>query len=710
MSNNNRNSTLHKLFYPQSVALIGASERSPWSHMIAGNLKAYAYPGKVYAVNKRAAPAHGMEAVASCHELPEVPDAAFIFVPVEAVIEAVQDAAAAGIKGAVLLTSGFAEVGDEGSALQERLVEIAQRYDMLILGPNCLGYANLPARTPLTPIPPMLPILPGSISLVSQSGATNSEIVEFAHQSNVGLNLFIATGNEAMVDIAACVDFLVDDENTKVVMVFAEAIRDTATFSHAARRALQKKKPIVILKVGASELTAKVAAAHTGSLVGDDKVFDMACRQLGVIRVNSIEELVNTSALLAYTGPLEQNGVGIVSISGGACTLFADRAETHGVELPAFSEQTQSKLHEMLPSLPATMNPLDITGAAIRDGSLFSRSLQIIGDDPSIGFVGCIYNLPWRDNLNSDHLRQQLAEVGAGLATLKQPGCLIVQTGKPITHVSRDFLASSGIPAVFGGLEDLTQALGRASWWSNLVRQQDTQPSASVAKVVVDSVRPQGERAVLDYLASKQVPVIPARTVTNREEAIAFYQTLNVPVAMKIASTDIAHKTDVGGVKLNVDGADAVGDAFDTILASVKSHAPQARIDGVLISPMRDAGIEILVGTANDPQWGPVLAVGLGGVWVEVLADTQLSLLPVSPGQVRQMLLELRAAKLLQGYRGTPAVDLERLSEVIASIGNAALALGPELETLEVNPLRVRASEVEALDGLTIWKENGEKQ
>lgn len=704
MNNNNRNNTFHRLFYPQSIALVGASERSPWSHMIAGNLKTYAYPGKVYVVNKRGAPAHGMEAVASCRELPEVPDAAFIFVPLEAVLEAVEDAAAAGIKGAVLLTSGFAETGAEGTALQERLVEIARRHDMLILGPNCLGYANLPARTPLTPIPPLLPILPGSISLVSQSGATNSEIVEFAHQSNVGLNLFIATGNEAMVDIAACVDFLVDDENTKVVMVFAEAIRDTETFSRAARRALQKKKPIVILKVGTSELTARVAAAHTGSLVGDDKVFDMACRQLGVIRVNSIEELVNTSALLAYTGPLQKPGVGIVSISGGACTLFADRADSHGVDLPELSALAQVRLREMLPSLPATMNPLDITGAAIRDGSLFTRSLQILGDEPDIGFVGCIYNLPWNDNLATDHLRQQLSEVGTGLAALKQPGCLVVQTGKPINQLSRDFLQAAGIPAVFGGLEDLIQALGRATWWSRLVNAETAVEATALP--APDTVRPQGERAVLDYLAGKGVPVVPAQTVTNRDEAISVYQSLKVPVALKIASPDLAHKTDVGGVKLNIDGEVAVGDAFDAIIAAVKHHAPQARIDGVLISPMRGAGVEILVGTASDPQWGPVLAVGLGGVWVEVLADTQLALLPVTPARVREMLSNLRAAKLLQGYRGTPSVNLERLSEVIARIGDAALALGPQLETLEVNPLWVRGSEIEALDGLTIWKQN----
>jgi acyl-CoA synthetase (NDP forming) len=700
----NTASPLARLFYPRSIALVGASERSPWSHMVAGNLKAYEFVGQVYAVNKRATPAHGMPAYASCKELPEVPDAAFIFVPLEATLEAVEDAAAAGIKAAVILTSGFAESGEDGAKLQAQLVEIAQRHGMAFLGPNCLGYANVTARTPMTPIPPLKPLLPGRVSLVSQSGATNSEIVEFAHQSGVGMNLFIATGNEAMIDIAACVDFLVDDEQTKVVMVFAEAIRDTATFSRAAARALARRKPIVVLKVGTSELTAKVAAAHTGSLVGDDKVFDAACRQLGVIRVNSIEELVNTSALLAYTGVLDKPGVGIVSISGGACTLFADRAEVHGVSLPSFTAETQAKLREMLPSLPGTMNPLDITGAAMRDAGLFTRSLSIIGEDPSIGFVGCIYNLPWNQNLSGEHLKGQLQGVGAGLAGLKQPGALIVQTGKPVTELGREYMKAANIPAVFGGIEDLAQTLGHAAWWSAQVRASGT--AASMSPVTPAQLRPDSERAVLEYLSARGVPVIPAKIARTRQEAVSFAASLDRPVALKIASPDIAHKTDVGGVKLNLQGEAVVGEAYEAILASVKKAKPEAHIEGVLISPMCSNGLEILVGTLRDPQWGPVLAVGLGGVWVEALADTQLRLLPVAPSEVKTMLQSLRAAKLLQGFRGTPAADLDRLAQVIAKIGDAALALGPELETLEVNPLWVRGSEVLALDGLTVWSQS----
>ncbi|MFT3754473.1 MAG: acetate--CoA ligase family protein [Pseudoxanthomonas sp.] len=691
---------LHRLFYPRSIALVGASDRSPWSHMIAGNLKAYGCEAKAYAVNKNATPAHGMEAFASCKDLPEVPDAAFIFVPLEAALEAVEDAGQAGIKAAVILTSGFAETGEEGAQLQQQLVELAQRLGMSILGPNCLGYANVGTRTPMTPIPAILPLLSGKVSLVSQSGATNSEIVEYAHQVGVGMNLFIATGNEAQTDIAACVDFLVDDEQTSAIMVFAEAIKDTATFASAAHRALAKRKPIVVLKVGTSELTAKVAAAHTGSLVGDDKVFDAAMRQLGVIRVYSIEELVNAAALLAYTGPLEKPGVGIVSISGGACTLFADRGEVHGVSLPEFSEATQQKLRDMLPSLPGTMNPLDITGAAIRDGALFTQSLSILGQDPSLGFIGCIYNAPWNDNFATDHLKAQLKAVGEGLSANPQPGALIVQTGKPFTERSREFLRDSGVPAVFGGIEDLTIALGHATWWSAQVRNAANAPAQVPATV---AERPDSERAVLDYLHSRGVPVIPAKIATTREEALAFAASLDAPVALKIASPDIAHKTEVGGVKLNLSGA-AVGEAFDAILASVKQAKPEAKIDGILVSPMRGGGLEFLVGTVRDPQWGPVLAVGLGGIWVEVLADTQLRLLPVSTAEAKGMLTSLRAAKLLQGFRGTPAADLDKLAEVIAKIGDAALALGDELETLEVNPLWVNGSSIEALDGLTVWQ------
>lgn len=690
---------LRRLFYPQSVALVGASERSPWSRLLHANIERVGFAGRVYAVNKSGAAAHGYPGYCSCGELPEPVDCAYLFVPLEAVLDAFDDLAAAGIKSAVILTSGFAEAGADGAKLQDELTRRARAAGVVFLGPNCLGFANLAARAAMTPTPFHPPFLAGKVALVSQSGATGIEIAEMAHDSNIGLSMCIATGNEAMLDTAACVDFLIDDEHTQVIMVFAEAIRDTATFAAAARRALAKKKAIVMLKAGATELTAKVAAAHTGSLVGDDAVFDAACRQLGVIRVPALEDLVVTAGLLAHTGPLAVPGVGIVSISGGACTLIADRAEAHGMSLPVFSPATRALLREAVPGPGEPLNPFDITGLAVRDPALFERVLTAIGDDPAIGFVGCVYSMPWNEKWEKV---PAIEAIGRALAKLGKPSAMLNQTHRPLTQKSRDIMAETGVPAVFGGIETVVAALGRISAWSGRVEQG---PGLSPGPVNLAGQRPEGERAVLDYLASRGVPVIPAKLARTRAEAVDFASMLGSPVALKIASPDIAHKTDVGGVQLNLQGDAAVGAAFDAILAAVCAAQPEARLDGVLVSPMRSGGIEILVGTVRDPQWGQTLAVGLGGVWVEALADTQLRLLPVTAGEAREMLGGLRAAKLLQGFRGTPAADLDRLAEVIAAIGDAALALGDQLTTLEVNPLWVRGAEIEALDGLAIYTE-----
>lgn len=694
---------LRRLFYPQSVALVGASERSPWSHMLHANIQRLGFEGRVYAVNKNAVSSHGYPGYASCMAIHEPVDVAYLFVPIEAICDAFADVLAAGIKAIVILTSGFAETGEEGAALQSKLVRMAQAAEAVFLGPNCLGFANLAIKASLTPAPNFLPLLPPKIGLVSQSGATNAQIADLAHDLNAGISLYIATGNEAMLDIAACVDFLVDDEHTQVIMVFAESIKDTATFSRAARRALTLGKAIVMLKVGTSELTARVAAAHTGSLVGDDKVFDAACRQLGIIRVHSLEDLLITAALFAYTGPLDPPGIGVVSISGGACTLIADRAQVHGVEIPAFCDATTQALREMLPSASDPINPFDITGVAMRDASLFDRALRAVSEDPQIGFVAAVYEMPWNDNW---HKVPQIEAIGKALSSIPKPGAMINQAFRPLTDKSREIMAQTGVPAVFGGIEGVVKALGRITAWTQRFHAGAPPPAlerSTLARPTRISARPRGEREVLDYLGTRGVPVIPAKLARTRAEAQALAADFGGRVALKVSSPDIEHKSDIGGVILNVAGETAVGTAFDAIMSAVRRERPDAAIEGLLVSPMRESGVELLVGTLRDPQWGAVLAVGLGGIRVEALGDSQLTLLPTTAEHVKTMLSQLRGAKLLQGFRGAPPVDLEKLARVIVAIGEAALELGPDLEALEVNPLWVRESHIEALDGLAEW-------
>lgn len=693
---------LSRLFRPRSIVLYGASDRSSWSNGIFMATRAAGFDGRMYAVNRRGAEAHGLPAFCSAQDIPEPVDAAYVYVPAEGVIDALEDLGAAGVKAAVILTSGFAETGDAGAEQQSRLVEVANRHGIRFLGPNSLGFANLAEGVAISSIPPVLPVLPGRVGLVSQSGAICSEIMDFAHQQGVGLSFFAATGNEAMLDVGAIADFLVDDPNTDVVAVFAETIRNPAHFLRTAEKALAARKPIVVLKVGTSEISAAVAKAHTGSLVGDDRVFDAACAQYGVIRADSIEDLIVTAGLLAHTGVLEQPGVGVVSISGGGCGLFADAAEKAGVSVPAFAPETIAALQEVQSSYGATLNPFDITGAAIGDPSMFEKCLDIIGRDPAVGLTICAFPLANAEG-PAKFSRQSYASMGLALGRLGRKGFIVSAGLKSVNDISRALMRESGIPATFGGIDHVVRALGKAAWWSERTRSTQA-PRALPASARLSGTRPRSEREVLDFLAGFGVPVISAVVATTAEQAVKAAREMGGRLALKIASPDIQHKTEVGGVKLNVIEAGAA-QAFEEIVASARRAQPEARIDGVIVSPMRAGGVELLVGTARDPQWGPVIVLGLGGVFVEVLKDTALRLLPVRREEVVDMLRSLRAVKLLRGFRGAPAADLEAIAEVVVKVGNAALSLGPDLAALEINPLRVLGSEVEALDGLMVWND-----
>ena len=690
--------SLTGMFEPRSIALVGASEKSVWAHLIIRNYQDFEYTGRLFAVNLKGTPVLGVDGFTSCKAISEPIDLAFIFVPLAGVIDALEDAAAAGIRYATILTSGFAEVGGEGAALQEKLIARAKALGMMLWGPNSLGFNNVSARTPVSVIPAVKPFLPPSIAIVSQSGASASELNEFAHSQNIGTSFVAATGNEGQVTLADVIDYLVDHEPTKAIAVFAEAVRDPVTFARAADRARAKAKPIVILKIGRSALAGAVAQAHTGSLAGDHKVFNAVCERLGIVRVESMEELINVAGLLAATGPLKAPGLGYISISGGACTLVADGAEAMGVSLPPNDKQTIAALREVLPGFASTLNPLDVTGIVIREPDLFERIIPVAAAAPGVGLVAIGMTVPTMDGQG---VPAALAAIGRAVATLDKPAIMVSTASKALNEISRNAIINNGLPHVVNGIDDMLRAVSKAAWWSEQVTQP-ARPMMFNQVIPAGRIQPRSERATLDYLASAGVPVIPGQIARSAGEAASFAAALNEPVVLKIASPDIAHKTEIGGVRLNIAPAD-VAQTVDAMLGDVSGHRPDAAIDGVIVSPMRAGGIELLVGITRDPTWGLVLTVALGGVLVELLTDAVLAPLPVDRTQVTEMLEKLRGAKLLKGYRGTSAADMPAIADAIVCITEAAIGLGPTLEALEINPLLVRGDKVEALDALALW-------
>lgn len=694
---------LSALFNPRSIAIVGASDKNPWSAIVLKTIQAVHFSGPVHLVNKRGAQVMGRSTHTSCAAIGQKVDAAFVAVPAAALEEALDDMIEAGVRYGVVVSSGFAETGAAGAAEQKRIFDRAAERGLRLLGPNSLGAVNLVNKSALAAMPVPQPVLPGGrTALVSQSGATAGLLCMHAQRQNIPLSHVVALGNEASIDLAEVIEYLLEQEEVRSVAVFAETIRQPARFLAAAERALELKKAIVILKVGASELTAEVAQAHTGALVGDNRVFNAMCRQYGLVRVDSLEQLIVTASTIAHLGPLSDKGFAGISISGGACEMMADLGSAAGIRFTRFAPRTLERLNGVVADFGAAHNPLDVTGAALAKPEILENVLKILAEDPDVGLLAATFDMPTTPELTRAFSLAMLDSTLAGFANAKCPTLMLEQTMKDTTDHARELLKKHGATTLAPGIDATMKAVGGAYEWSARLRKAQG-VSASASAIEPSSVHPRSERETLDYLQAQGVPVIPARVVQSRDEAGRAAAELDSAVVLKILSPDIAHKTEVGGVVLNVRGDAAAAEAYESIMKRVTAAIPSARIEGVLVSPMRTQGVELFVGIARDPSFGLAMAVGLGGVWVEALADTALRLLPVSPDDVLEMFGELKAQRLLTGYRGAPPVDLPAVSQVIAAIGNAALALGPELASLEINPLYVRPGSIEALDALAVW-------
>ena len=700
---------LRSLFEPRSIALVGASDKSAWSLMIHVGLTEGGFDGRVYYINPRSSAVHGQPTVASLTEIKEPVDLCYIMVGTEGVLPVIHEMIAAGIHNAVVLAGGFAEQDEHGRELQEELTRLAAQHDLAIIGPNCMGYINVVRSTEAMATLLERPILQGSVALISQSGALGAMMLNYAHTQGVGLSILVSTGNEAAISVTDALQYAVEDEATRAIALFMETVREPEHFVQIAQQAFKRGKPIVTLKAGRSEITARVALTHTGALTGDDRVIDALFRQLGIVRVNSIEELIHTANIFATIGPLPGRRLGVVGISGGACDLVADLAEEAGVTLPVFKEQTKQNLRALLPVIGPANNPLDTTGAAVNNLTLMGDMLDAVSHDPQLDILLCMMEPPGDDTPAARSSMERLVGIGQALKRAPLPAFMLQLAGNDVTATGRAFLLREGVPFLSGGIRIVIPALGKLMDWAERYRaaraMEHERPPETVSAISVDTaVGSWSEHRAREFLQQHGIPVIPARLATSDGEAVEAARAMGWPVALKIASPDILHKSDIGGVKLGLQTAEEVRSAFTRVIRSAKTAAPEARIEGVLVSPMRSGGVELLVGVTHDVTWGQVLALGMGGIWVEVLKDTSLRVLPVSREDVRAMLTELQGAKLLQGARGSKPADMDALVEEIYRVAELAQSLKADLQSLEINPLRVDGSQIEALDAVISWR------
>ncbi len=707
---------LRAFFAPRSIALVGASDNSGWARFIVASCATAGFAGPLTAVHPRATRAFGLPVVPSLRDLAEPAELAFILTPLQAVEGVLDDMGAAGIPNAVVLASGYREVGEAGRALEDALLDRAVANGVTVLGPNCLGFVNAHRRSApyALALPP--PLIAGPVGVALQSGALASVVLGFAKAHAIGLSLLTSMGNEAMMKTADVLDYLVEDEATRVICLFLEEIGDPARFARVAEKADRAGKPIVALKVGSSPAGQQAALAHTGSVAGDDAVVDAVLRQLNVIRVTSLEELLTTGAALGYSRWPRGRRMGVLTLSGGACDIIADAASAQQVAIPDFSAGTETAIAALLPPFASPHNPLDVTGFGVlanlsgKKGPLTAvdHALDIAVQDPNLDFV--LFSgvtLPEArppDEDAADTLEARVKWLAMRMGSAPIPVIPVASTCVNVSDYGRELLRKHGI-TFLGGLDLGMTALGYAlRWLENRGRVRAPVPGRVAAPgpaATAAAGGPWSEDAARRLLAGAGVPVVPGGLAGSADEAVEIARRVGLPVALKICSAQITHKSDIGGVVLGLGSEAEVRAGYEKVRAAGQA-VPAASVDGVLVTPMRTGGAELLAGVTVDPAFGPVLAVGLGGIWVEVLNDTSLRLLPVDAAEVRRMLGELRGLPLLQGARGATPANLDVAAEAIAGLGEVALALNGSLRALEVNPLWVNGDQVEALDVLVI--------
>jgi acyl-CoA synthetase (NDP forming) len=714
---------LARALTPSSLAIVGAKNGSSTSYGVIEALTRIGFDGRIFAVNRSGAPAHGLRTFARCAAIGEPVDAAVLLVPAAAVAEVLEDVAAAGIGTAVILSGGWAEAGPEGTARQRALTARASELGVTLFGPNCLGFLNVAERTGAWIAGVPANVRPGPVAIVSQSGGVGNALADLAAEFGVGLSYVVTTGNEATVSTTDVLEYLVEDERTSSIAVFAEAIAAPARFLAAAARARELGKSIVMLKAGSSELAARNAVTHTGSLVGDDRVVDAALRQSAVVRVRSLEELVVTAGVMAAAGPLRAPGIAVVSISGGSVDIVADEAERLGLELPPFGEPAREEIREILPGFAAVQNPLDITGAAL--GDEFAKVLAVVDRQDAFGAVAVLSNVPAYASCKVAGISALLSTIGAGLGSISTPAFLLSQTIAHLNATGRETVHDVGADVGIRALPGLSlgvAALANLSRWSRWLQSAaadagspeahpDARPPANPNRwPLADSPELRRGGTVSEWRARELlepagVPFAPAGLARSPDDAAQLAAAFAGPVAVKLVSPDVPHKSDIGAVRLGIVGDDAVRAAYRDVLAAGHAQRPGLRVEGVQVSPMRGGGVELLTGVTRDPQWGLAMAVGLGGIFAEAVADIAVRLLPVTARDIEEMLGELRGSAVLGGLRGEPAVDRAALAGAIKCIADAAWGIGGALESLEVNPLRADHQGAEALDALLVFRE-----
>lgn len=702
MSNANNQHALSPLFTPSSVAVIGASSDPD---RIGGRVLRFlieaGFKGQLYPVNRSgASEIQGLAAYASIQDVPGQVDQAIILTPVAGVETAVRDSIAKGVRCVLVLTAGFAEIGPEGRALQDKLRDLCRHAGVRMVGPNSLGMLNLENRYFATFSTVLYGLQPraGRIALATQSGAFGSCAYGMASLRGMGFSQIVATGNEADVDVAECIDYFADDPGTDVICAALESCRDGQRLRAALLKAAHAGKPVLVMKVGRTELGAAAASTHTGSLAGNDAAFDAVFAECGALRPSSIEEMLDVAYFCSVTGRLPDNhDMGVVTGSGGIGVLMADHAGELDITMSPLSDDGKKAALALLPFAVAA-NPLDMTAQVTSVPGGIGRTIEVMLQHGNYGTVMAYLA----------HAGLAPARFAATLEQLRElrqrypnKNLVLVMLSTPEVD---DKLAALGIPC-FGDPTRAVTALAGAARIKRLRENLYQLPTGTppIAKPLGDVST---EAAAKQVLGAAGLPVLRELLCNTEEAAVQAARTLGFPLVAKIASPDILHKTEIGGVLLNLQDEEAVRTAFSTLMQRAKDAMPTARLEGVLLAPMVRGGVETILGVQVDATFGPMVMFGAGGTAVELYRDVALASAPLTPERARALIQKVRSSAMLEGWRGAQPLDMHALVSALCALSDFALAHADELDSIDINPLVVMDKGAVCLDAVITRKDH----
>jgi acetate---CoA ligase (ADP-forming) len=690
------------LFHPRAIAIYGASQDLT---RISGQpiraLKAAGYKGALHFINPKYGELHGQVCHATAAAVPKPCDLAVIAVPAPAVPAAIAECGKAGIPFAVVLTAGFREAGDDGRKLEAHLKAAALDNNIRVIGPNCQGMISVPARVwaAFGSISEETELAEGFVSAVFQSGGFGYAIVNLAELQGVGFRYCVSSGNESDTTTPEILEAFLDDPGTKLAFAVMEGTPNARRLLDVGRKALEKNKPVLIWKSANTEAGAKAAASHTANMTGRADLFRAAFRQSGLIEVDDVEPMVDIAKLVAQGRMPKGNRIGALSISGGSGIVFADRCVRDGLVLPPFSKTTVAALKKIIPTFGSSENPADVTAGIFNDMSLLTKTLEIVLNDPEIDQLTIMLaSIPGKPAAIAAHA------IAAAAAKTDKPVHLAWSGRRSKSEEAFAILEAANVPVIVTPVRLATAAAALARFAINRERllPRKAPPAAKPKKLTLpDGAVTLSETESKAVLAAFGIATTQEVFVASGEKVLAKVAKLQPPFAVKVVSRDIAHKSEAGGVRLNLPDVKSAEVAAVEVTANAKAYKKKAKIDGVIVSEMA-RGIEAIVGVVNDPAFGPCVAVGLGGVLTEVLKDVTYRVAPFDIETARDMIAELRGTKLFDGYRGQPAGDKDALAHMLVDVSRMAWALRDRLAELDINPVFVGPNGAVAADALVV--------